>query len=73
MKERIRTLRKEANLTQEQLAKALGYQTATIISMWENGERMPPTSKLPALARLLRCSISDLFAADMSDDRLLNT
>lgn len=61
MQEKIKALRKKAGVTQSELAEQLGYKTASIIAMWENGERKPPSDKLPELAKILGCSIDDLF------------
>lgn len=56
----IRNKRLSLNLTQDDLAQKLCVQRTTI-SMWENGEAMPRADKLPELARILQCEISDLF------------
>ena len=56
----IRELRESANLTQEELATKLNLKR-TAISMWETGEALPRTDKLPEIARILNCSIEDLF------------
>ena len=57
----IRELRKKAGLTQVELAQLLGFKSTSVISMWESGDRSPRTDKLPELARILHCSIDDLF------------
>lgn len=57
----IRELRKKAGLTQVELAQLLGFKSTSVISMWESGDRTPRTDKLPELARILHCSINDLF------------
>lgn len=57
----IRRLRKKAGLTQAELAKAMGYNSPTIVTMWESGDRKPPSDKLPQLAKTLECSIDELF------------
>lgn len=56
----LREKRLSANLTQEQLAKRLGVQRTTV-TMWETGETMPRTDKLPEIAKILNCNIGDLF------------
>ncbi|MFT4143471.1 MAG: helix-turn-helix transcriptional regulator [Mobilitalea sp.] len=57
---KISNLRKEKNLTQMELADAMGvsYQA---VSNWERGNSMPDISKLPELATLFGCSIDDLL------------
>lgn len=59
----IMRLRKEAGLTQEQLANALGisYQA---VSKWENGVSCPDISTLPLIADLFSVSIDSLFGRE---------
>ena len=57
---RIKILRMSKNMTQEQLANKLNIQRSTV-AMWETGEAMPRSDKLPLLAEILNCSIADLF------------
>lgn len=61
MDTQIRKLRKEKGLSQAQLAGALKYDSPATISMWESGNRKPPADKLPELAKILGCTIDDLF------------
>ncbi len=58
---RIRDLRQAARMTQQELAQQLGYKSASAITMWETGERKPPSDLLPQLAKVLNCEVSDLF------------
>ena len=62
---RIRRLRLERNMTQEQLARRLNL-SAQAVSKWENGLTMPDIQLLPQLSVLLGCTIDALF--DMTDD-----
>ena len=57
----IREHRIKQNLSQAELATLIGYESSSIISMWESGDRTPPTKKLSPLAKMLDCEISDLF------------
>ena len=59
--EQIRTYRKAANLTQEQLAHDLGI-SAPAVSKWERGAALPDVALLPALARLLGVDLNTLFS-----------
>lgn len=59
----IKIFREKAGFTQEQLAKKMGLYQSTI-AMWESGDRFPRADKLPELAKMLRCSIDDLYADD---------
>lgn len=56
----ISELRKEKNMTQEQLAEKMGV-TGKSISRWENGKTMPDISILSILANELNCSVSELL------------
>ena len=58
--ERLRTLRKKAGLTQEQLAEIAGVSNVTI-SQWENGGYIPKTQSIKALAKALGVSEADLL------------
>lgn len=56
----IKDYREKANLTQDQLAAAVNVGR-TAVSMWESGDSMPRADKLPDLARVLGCTVDDLF------------
>lgn len=56
----LKTQRDKNGITQTILAKKIGVSQATI-AMWETGEAMPRSDKLPELAKILKCSIDDLF------------
>lgn len=56
----IKELRLKAGLTQEQLADRMNmYQSA--LSQWETGVSAPRADKLPELAKILGCTIDELF------------
>lgn len=57
---RIKELRMSANLTQEQLANVLGVNRSAV-AMWESGEALPRADKLPELAKILGCTIDELY------------
>lgn len=63
----IKTVRESKNLTQQYIANELGI-SRTSVAMWETGEAMPRADKLPELARILGCTIDELFAEE-SDNR----
>ena len=52
---RIKELRKKAGFTQVKFAEAMGVTQSS-------GRVLPDTAKLPQLAEVLNCTISDLFA-----------
>ena len=56
----IANLRKEKNMTQQDLAKKLGV-TDRAISKWENGRGLPDYSLLQDLCDTLSISINELF------------
>ena len=56
----ISKLRKEKNMTQEQLAEKLGI-SAKSISRWETGRNMPDLSLLQSLCEILGVSINELL------------
>jgi transcriptional regulator with XRE-family HTH domain len=51
------------NLTQDELAERLKISRTTV-TMWETGEAMPRADKLPELAKILGCTIDDLFKSE---------
>lgn len=55
--EKIRTLRKNEKLSQEELAEALKVDR-TNVSMWETGKAKPQASSISALARFFKVSAS---------------
>jgi transcriptional regulator with XRE-family HTH domain len=57
---RIAALRKEAHLTQVQLAQTLGVAQSTL-NAYELGQRRVPVSALPTLAKALGVSLEELI------------
>lgn len=60
---RIRDLRIAKNISQCELAADCGV-SQSIVSQWEIEVALPRTRQLPDLARVLGCSIDDLFIRD---------
>lgn len=60
--EKIKALRIERGLTQEQLAAKL-YVSRTAVSKWETGGGTPNLDSLQALARLFEVSVDNLLSA----------
>lgn len=58
---KIYELRKRNNITQEQLAKAIGVSTPAVCK-WETGVSMPDISLLAPLARKLNTNLDDLLS-----------
>lgn len=59
----IATLRKEKELTQEQLGEKLGVTNKTI-SRWENGNYMPDIEMLSLLSKEFDVSINELISGE---------
>lgn len=60
---RVRDIRKQKRITQENLAKKLDFSHASAISFIENGKRRLDAEKVPVLANALGVSIEELFFA----------
>lgn len=58
--EKIRTLRKNKNISQEILAQYLGVSFQAV-SKWENGSAMPDVAMIPAIASFFEVSTDELF------------
>jgi transcriptional regulator with XRE-family HTH domain len=65
--EKIRQLRVENGMTQKELAKKVGV-SASAIGMYEQGRRIPDSTVLTRLARILKCSTDELLGAQSSSD-----
>lgn len=61
--EKLKALRTERGLTQEQLAAKL-YVSRTAVSKWETGGGSPNLDSLQVVARLFDVSVDDLLSAD---------
>lgn len=57
---RIAALRNELGIKQAEIAKKLSVAISAV-SMWETGKTMPTADKLPDLAKILGCTIDELF------------
>lgn len=56
----IKSKRIKKKYSQSDLARLLDVDQ-TAISQWESGKSMPTADKLPELAKILGCTIDDLF------------
>ena len=63
----IAKLRKEHNMTQEQLGEILGVTNKTI-SRWENGNYMPNIEMLQLLSQTFEVSMNELLAGEYISD-----
>lgn len=64
----ILELRKEKNMTQQELADKIGV-TDRAISKWENGRGMPDLSLMKPLCEVLGISINDLISGEKIDKK----
>lgn len=65
--EKLTLLRKEKNITQEQLAEILNVSRQSV-SRWEQDAAFPETDKLILLSRLFACSIDFLLSNDRYEE-----
>ena len=63
----IKRLRKERNLTQEELAEQLNV-SAQAISKWENGTSMPDISQVVPIANFFEISTDILFSRNVQEN-----
>lgn len=55
--------RKKKKLTQDELAKMLGYKGKSSVSNWENGHSTPPLAVAIKVAQILGEDVSFLFGS----------
>ena len=63
----IASRRQSKGLTQQNLTDELKINRSTV-AMWEAGESFPRADKLPILARILGCTINELFEENENAD-----
>ena len=68
---RLLTLRKQFNLSQEDLAARLGISRQAV-SRWERAEASPDTDNLIALSKLYNVSVDSLLAMDADSEENLS-
>lgn len=56
----MKSRRKELKISQNFIADKLKVGQPAV-AMWESGRTMPRADKLPALAQVLKCNVSDLL------------
>lgn len=56
----IKEFRLRKGFTQEAFAEVLKTKRSTV-AMWESGQSVPRADKLPELAKILDCTIDELF------------
>ena len=63
---KIRELRQARGLSQARVAEDVGVSKPAVCK-WETGVSVPRTELLPLLARVLDCSIDELFGGEQKD------
>jgi transcriptional regulator with XRE-family HTH domain len=58
----IRRFREARDMTQEELALAVGRKSKTAVCNWERGETSPPSDLVPTIAEKLGVTVADLYA-----------
>ena len=61
MGEKLKALRKAAQLTQVEASKRIGVSQATV-AMWEAGRIVPRTTRLAQIVAVYGCTITDLLS-----------
>lgn len=67
----LKKLRTEQGLTLEAVGLAMGV-TRQCVQMWEAGRRWPSSADLPKLAKVLGCTIDDLFREETAAQDEIN-
>ena len=62
-KDKLQNLRKQMNMTQEQLASLL-YISRTAVSKWETGRGYPNLDSLKEISKLFNVTINDLLSTE---------
>lgn len=68
--EKLQSLRKKSNLSQEALADKLGVSRQAV-SKWESGTSYPEMDKLIMMSKLFKCSLDDLVNDQVKDKDVL--
>jgi repressor LexA len=64
LQEKLKQLRKERGLSQQDLAFHFGYKSFTTIQKWEDGSSLPPTKLLTQLSEFYHISVEELMSTE---------
>ena len=67
--EYFKTKRMGANLSQQEVAKALGFTTGQFVSNWERGLSFPPMQILPKLVKLYKINKNELMNVYLEEQK----
>lgn len=67
MKLFIREQREKKGFTQKQLAERLGYKSASTVSMWEYGDRIPSILDYFRMKEIFKCTDNELIYISKED------
>lgn len=62
----IKALREKAKMSQSELATRMGY-VQSAVGNWESEVTLPKARDIPQLAKILGCSIEDLFVHESEE------
>lgn len=65
----IKGYREAAGMTQNALAEKVGVDRTAVVK-WESGAAFPSSAKLPRIAEILGCTVSDLFSGEDGADEV---
>lgn len=65
---RIKALRKANNLTVEEVARYMGFESEQAVYKWQRGDSLPTVDNLYALSQLFDTSIDDILIGDRERD-----
>ena len=65
---RIKQRRKARNLTVEDIARFMGFESEQAVYKWQRGDSLPTVDNLYALSRLFDTSVDDILIGDREKD-----
>ena len=66
--ERIKELRKEHNLTVEEVAEFMGFESVQSVYKWQRGESLPTVDNLYALGKLFETTVDEILRGSKEED-----
>ncbi len=66
--ERIKELRKELDLTVEDISSHLGLESVQAVYKWQRGDSLPTVDNLYALGKLFKTPVDEILRGDREDE-----